>query len=130
MVQLSFLSGKMAGGHHDVRQFPFVLGRSANAHCRLEEEGVWDQHLQISLSSSEGFVLSVQPNAIASLNGQVVQQAVLRNGDMLSIGCSQIRFLLGPTRQRSLAWREYATWTAFVLLCLAQVAIIYWLMFF
>lgn len=129
MVQLSFLSGKMAGGHCDVRQFPFVLGRSANAHYRLEEEGIWDQHLRISLNGVEGFVLSVQPDAIASVNGQLVQQALLRNGDIISVGPSQIRFLLSPTRQRSLAWREYATWAALALLCLGQVAVIYWLMF-
>lgn len=128
MVQLTFLSGKLAGGHYDVRQFPFIIGRSAAAHCRVEEEGVWDQHLRISVQQPEGFVLSVQPEAIASVNGQLVQQAMLRNGDIISIGASKIRFLLGPTRQRSLAWREYATWVAFVALCLSQVALIYWLM--
>lgn len=128
MVQLTFLSGKMAGGHCDVRQFPFVIGRAAAAHCRLEEEGIWDQHLRITVQQPEGFILSVQPDAIASVNGQLVQQAVLRSGDIISVGGSKIRFLLGPTRQRSLTWREYATWVAFVSLCLGQVALIYWLM--
>lgn len=127
MVQLSFLNGKMAGGHCDVRQFPFVVGRAADAHCRMEE-GIWDRHLQISVHHAQGFVLSVQPDAIAAVNGQLVQQAVLRNGDIISMGARQIRFLLSPTRQRSLVWREYGTWLAFAALCLGQVAVIYWLM--
>jgi hypothetical protein len=128
MVQLSFLSGKNAGGHCDVRHFPFVVGRASDADYRIEEEGIWDQHLRISKHPEEGFVLSVQPDAIASVNGQLVQQALLRNGDIISIGANQIRFLLGPTRQRSLAWREYGTWIAFAALCLGQIAVIYWLM--
>ncbi len=128
MILLSFISGKMAGGHCDVRRFPFVLGRSPTSHCRLEDEGVWDQHLRIVVHSTNGFMLSVQPDAIAAVNGQLVREAILRNGDIISVGASQIRFLLSPTRQRGFKWREYATWFAFGALCLGQVALIYWLM--
>jgi hypothetical protein len=118
----------MAGGHCDVRHFPFLIGRSQASDCRIEEEGVWEQHLRILVDTTKGFVLSVQPDAMASVNGQLVREAVLRNGDIISMGASQIRFLMGPTRQRGFKWREYATWFAFGLLCLGQIALIYWLM--
>jgi predicted component of type VI protein secretion system len=128
LIQLSFLTGKMAGGHCDVRHFPFAIGRSSTCDFRIEEEGVWEQHLRILVHATNGFLLSVQPDAIAAVNGQLVREAVLRNGDIVSMGGSQFRFLLGPTSQRGFKWREYATWLALGALCLGQVALIYWLM--
>ena len=118
----------MAGAQCEARHFPFVIGRSSSAHCRVEEEGVWEQHLRILLDRKEGCLLSVQPEAIASVNGQVIREAVLRNGDVISMGATQIRFLLGPTRQRSLRLREWLTWIAVGILCLGQVALVYWLL--
>jgi hypothetical protein len=118
----------MAGSQCEARHFPFVIGRSASAQCRVEEEGVWEQHLRIMLNASEGCVLSVQPEAIAAVNGQMVRETVLRNGDLISMGAIQLRFLLGPTRQHSLRLREWLTWIALGLLCLSQVALIYWLL--
>lgn len=118
----------MAGGHCDVRHFPFAIGRSSTCDFRIEEEGVWEQHLRILVHATNGFLLSVQPDAIAAVNGQLVREAVLRNGDIVSMGGSQFRFLLGPTSQRGFKWREYATWLALGALCLGQVALIYWLM--
>ena len=118
----------MAGSQCEARHFPFVIGRSPSAQWRVEEEGVWDQHLQIQLHAAQGCTLSIQPQAIASLNGQVVQEAVLRNGDIIGMGATQIRFLIGPTRQRSLRLREWLTWTALTILCLGQVTLIYWLL--
>jgi len=38
-----------------------------------------------------------------------------------------MQFGLSPTRHRSLRLREVLTWIAFALLCLGQVALIYWL---
>ena len=128
MVQFTFLNGKMAGSHCEARHFPFVIGRSASAQCRIEEEGVWEQHLRIVVDPHQGCLLSVQPEAIASVNSEAVRQTVLRNGDIISMGATQIRFLLGPTPQRSLRVREFVTWGGLALLCLAQIALIYWLL--
>ena len=40
-----------------------------------------DRPLRLDFNPAEGIVLSTQPNALASVNGQPVRQAVLRNGD-------------------------------------------------
>jgi hypothetical protein len=118
----------MAGVQCDVRHFPFVIGRSPSSDYRMEEQGVWDQHLRILMHPVNGFMVAVQADAIAAINGQLVREAVLRNGDIISMGASQFRFLLGPTRQRGFKWREYATWLAFAALCISQISLIYWLM--
>ena len=83
MVQLKILSGKKAGTAWVARRFPVRIGRSAGADLQLEESGVWDEHLQLDFQHGEGIVLSAQPNALVTVNGQAVQQTVLRNGDAI-----------------------------------------------
>ena len=127
MLQLKIIHGKTAGAEWVARRFPVQVGRAPEADLRLEEEGVWDRHLAIHLRPPDGFVLSVLPGAVASVNGQPVQEAILRNGDWIGLGAVKMQFGLSPTRHRSLRFREILTWVAFALLCLGQIALIYWL---
>ena len=128
MIQLQILSGKKAGTDSVARRFPFHIGRSSAADLCLEEDGIWDQHLELDLITPGGFVLSAQPNALATVNGQPVQQIILRNGDLIEIGSLKIRFWLSATRQIGLRFREWLTWSALVLLSAGQVCLIYWLL--
>ena len=127
MLQLTILNGQQAGDELVARRFPVRIGRSAEAELRLEEDGVWDCHLEITLQPPEGLVLSVQPGALGLVNSQPVEHAVLRNGDVIEVGAAKLLFSLSPTRHRSLRFREVMTWIALALLCLGQVALIYWL---
>ena len=127
MVQFKIVSGKMAGTERVARHFPFRIGRSAAADLQLEEDGIWDQHLELVFDPTLGFVLTAQPNAIAAINGQPFREVVLRNGDAIEIGALKIRFWLGPTRQASLRVREWLTWGACALIFAAQLGLIYWL---
>lgn len=127
MLQLRVLNGEQAGTHWVARRFPVWIGRAPDADLRLEADGIWDWHLQINLQPAQGFVLSIQEGAVASLNHLPVQQAVLRSGDLIELGAVQLQFSLTPTRHRSLRFREVLTWIALALLCLGQVALIYWL---
>ena len=125
MVQFNVLSGKQAGAVAVARRFPFVVGRDSSANLRLEEEGVWDRHLELDLRMPDGFILKVLSQARAAVNDQPVQQAVLRNGDLIGIGAVKIRFWLSETRQLALRMREFLTWAAVVALCAGQLALIY-----
>jgi predicted component of type VI protein secretion system len=125
MVQFKIVSGKMAGTEKVARHFPFRIGRSPSADLQLEDAGVWDQHLELLFDPATGFVLHTQPPALAVINGQPFQQAVLRNGDAIEIGALKIRFWLGETRQRSLRPREWLTWIAFLLILIGQFVLIY-----
>lgn len=128
MVQLKVVSGRQAGRVVVASRFPFVLGRSPAAHFRLEDDGVWDRHLEVTLAMPEGFVIRAGDQAPVALNDQPVRSARLRNGDVITVGSSQIRFWLAETRQATLRPREIATWVALAALCLGQVAAIYWLL--
>ena len=128
MIQFSILSGKLAGTQWVARRLPFSVGRATPAALLLEEPGVWDRHFQITLRSADGVVLSASTEALTLVNGQRVEQAILKSGDLVEAGAVQMRFGLSPTRQRSLHFREALTWLALGALCLGQVALIYWLL--
>jgi len=126
MVQFKILSGKKAGSLWDARRFPVRIGRAPNANLQVEEPGVWDEHLRINVDS-EGFILETQGSALASINGQPVQCAALRNGDTIEMGSVKLQFWLSEARQRGQGFREVFVWSLVVLVCLAQIALVYWL---
>ena len=128
MVQLKVLSGKKAGTIWVARRFPVRIGRSAASDLQLEEDGVWDEHLQLDFNPSVGIVLSAQADALASVNGQPVREAVLRNGDAIKIGALSMQFWLSETRQYGLRFREGLTWAGIAAISLSQVGLIYWLL--
>jgi pSer/pThr/pTyr-binding forkhead associated (FHA) protein len=128
MVQLKVLSGKKAGIAWVARRFPVSIGRSAAADLQLEESGVWEQHLRLDFDPKEGIVLSAQLNALATVNGQPVRQAVLRNGDAIDIGSLKMQFWLSETHQSGLRFREGLTWAGIAAISLGQIGLIYWLL--
>ncbi len=127
MVQFKILSGKKAGSLWEARRFPVRIGRAANANLQIEEPGVWDDHLKVNVDA-EGFVVETQGGALASINGQPVQRAVLRNGDTIEMGSAKLQFWLSEARQRGQGMREVFVWSVIVLVCLGQIALVYWLL--
>lgn len=123
MVQLQILSGKMAGDQWLARHFPFWMGRLPSCELCVDEPGVWDRHFQISFQP-EGFVLATSSNAFVALNARQIQQAVLKNGDLIEIGLLKLRFSLAPARQMPLVTREAVVLTVLTLLAIFQIAII------
>ncbi len=128
MVQLNILSGKKAGTVWVARRFPVRLGRLAGADLQLEENGVWDQHLQIDFNPGVGFVLTAQPDALVAVNGEPTRQSPLRNGDAIDLGSVKLQFWLAETRQASLAFREWVTWLGIAFVSLGQIGLVYWLL--
>ena len=128
MFQLKVLSGKKAGTVWVARRFPVRIGRAAAADLQLEESGVWDQHLKLDLSPEEGIVMSAQPNALATVNGQPAHRIVLRNGDAIDVGSLRMQFWLSEARQAGLSFREGLTWAGIAVVSLGQVGLIYWLL--
>jgi len=128
MVHLEILSGKMAGTQWVACRFPVRIGRAATADLCLEENGVWDQHLELNFDPPRGFMLAVQPDAFAAVNGEPVYETVLRNGDCIEIGCVKLRFWLSEIRQTGLRIRESLTWAALAAITAGQITLIYWLL--
>ena len=129
MVELRALSGKQAGASVVARRFPFLVGRASDSGVRLEDEGVFDRHFRIEFQPRDGFFLISEPNAVTAINNQTTTTPTrLRSGDVIHAGSVTISFSLRPPEQRSLRIREAVVWTMLALLCLGQVAVIYWLL--
>lgn len=124
MVQLQILSGKRAGFQFVALRLPLAVGRSPEADLCLDEPGVFPVHLTVRRERVD-LVCEAQPDALLTINGGTVQRAVLRNGDVIGMGSLKVGFALAPARQGSLLLREWLTWAALALLCVAQIALIY-----
>jgi len=128
MVELHILAGKQAGGQSVVRRFPFRIGRAAGNDLQLADDGVWDQHLALEFRRREGFKLVAAQNALAMVNSKPVENALLRSGDVITIGSVKLQFWLAAARQRGLWLRERFVWMLLLLVLLGQFALIYWLL--
>jgi pSer/pThr/pTyr-binding forkhead associated (FHA) protein len=127
MIQLNILSGKKAGNQPVARHFPFRIGRAAGNDLQLEDDGIWDQHLELEFQKQEGFKLATAANALATVNSQPVQNAILRNGDTITIGSVKLQFWLAAAKQRELRLREGFVWALLIFVTVSQFALLYWL---
>jgi len=128
MVQLQILSGKQAGTRWVARRFPVRIGRDAACELRLEEDGVWDRHCEVTFDPAQGFLLTAQPRALLTVNHEPTQTIRLRNGDSFELGSARLRFWLAETPQRGLRAREWFVWAIVASISLGQVALVYWLL--
>ena len=127
MIQLDILSGKKAGDQTVVRRFPFRVGRTAGNQLQLEDDGVWDQHVVLEFQKKAGFNLATARNALAAVNGAPVQNTILRNGDIITIGSVKLQFWLAAACQRGLHVRESFVWALLLAVTASQFVLLYWL---
>lgn len=127
MIALQVLHGKRLGLNYQTGRFPFTVGRSAEDEMQLPDQGVWDRHLSITLTS-EGYHFQTADSALLLVNSQRATSGRLRNGDLLEIGGAKIQFLLAAALQPSLAIRETKTWLVwFCVLAFQLWALFRWL---
>lgn len=125
MIELHILAGKKAGSQSVVRRFPFCIGRASGNDLQLTDDGTWDQHLTLEFHRREGFKLVVAQNALAMVNNQPVQTALLRNGDIITLGSAKFQFWLAASRLRGLWLRERFVWALLLAVVLCQFVLIY-----
>ena len=125
MIELHILAGKKAGSHSVVRRFPFRIGRARGNDLQLNDDGAWDQHLTLEFHRREGFKLAAAQNALVMINNQPVQVALLRNGDVITLGSAKLQFWLAAARQRGLWLRERLVWALLAAIIACQFILIY-----
>ena len=127
MLQIKVLSGKMAGTSTVARRFPFHVGRSADSDLRMEEPGVWENHLEIQFEPENGFTATPLGDALITVNGQGVQRKRVCNGDRIELGGAVLQCWLGETTQRGLRLREWIAWATILLVTLLELVLLVWL---
>src|ERR1700677_1095952 len=126
MVQLQILCGSRRGAGFCGARFPIRVGRAPDSDLCVEEPGVWPRHFHI-LWEPEGLLVEAEADALLEINGVAAQRALLRNGDVITVGALKIRFSFSAVRQSSLRLREGLTWICLAGLCAGQAALV-WLL--
>ncbi len=129
MILLKILSGTKAGAEQAARRFPVRVGRHADAHLRLSDSGVWEDHFRIEFERGKGFSLTPRSEARTLVNDVVAQtRQLLRNGDIITVGSAKLQFWLGPVHQKSQRVQEFFIWLMIGGVSVGQVALVYWLL--
>jgi hypothetical protein len=128
MVQFDILSGKKAGNRWSARHFPFHIGRAPGNELQLDDEGIWSRHLTVDFNRQRGFTLATAPDALAAINGDPVQNAVLRSGDIVTVGSARLQFWLAAVQQRRQHLREAFVWGLLAAVTVSQFVAIYQLL--
>lgn len=128
MLQLQILSGKQAGHLWEARRFPARVGRAAGSDLCLEEDGVWDEHFQLTSDPETGFSLVAHPGALVTVNQTPAPNARLKSGDIITAGAVKISFRLSETRQPGLRLREAMVWMLIAGVSIGQLVLISWML--
>ena len=127
MTKLLIESGRRAGEIIHITKFPWSIGRNSSMNLHLDDEGIWDKHVEIVLKEGSGFYAVVPSSVRALINRVPFTENLLRNGDILQLGAVRIQFRFAETQLRQWKVRELFFWISIVLLFLFQITIIYWL---
>jgi pSer/pThr/pTyr-binding forkhead associated (FHA) protein len=125
MIQLQVLNGKMAGSIAVARHFPLFVGRGTQDGFVLEDAGIWDSHVTIDLNATNEFELKSRLEALTVVNGSAVKRHILRNGDLIELGATHIRFALSDAEQKRLSLEEVGTWILAGATGLIQILVLY-----
>ena len=124
MVRLHVVAGNRSGFCFSSSRLPIRVGRASDNDLTLDDPGIWPMHFSIAREKND-LTIHVGPDALLSINSEPVQKALLRNGDVISIGSIKLQFGFTPVRQTSLIWRERATWAALAVLAFSEIAVAY-----
>ena len=127
MIQLNILSGKKAGAQSAARRFPFRIGRALETNCNSTTTAFGISISHWNLTGRKVSRSQPRKTALATINGGLVQTAILRNGDIITLGSAKLQFWLAAARQRGLRLREAFVWALLAAVTAAQFALIYWL---
>jgi len=123
-ILLKLLDEEAAGREIAARRFPFVVGRAVRADLQLTQAGVWDRHFSLTFEPAVGVRLVAEEGAITRVNGEAVEETVLRPGDMIEAGGARLQFWLGAVAQKDLRWREWLVWGGLVAWVTAELLLL------
>jgi two-component system, cell cycle response regulator len=99
---LVVLTGSNVGAMHKLEAAETVLGRSNQADLRLTDDGISRRHARILKADADVVIEDLNSANGTMVNGELITQRVLKNGDKISIGASTVvRFSFNDTLDES-----------------------------
>jgi hypothetical protein len=124
MFCLTVVQGKQQGHSVSIDRYPFVIGKNQEAQLRLSDPGIWDNHLAIELTVGESPTIKRIGDGSISVNSDPIENATLRNGDIITIGAAQLRFNSAPAKRKSLVFQNSASWIAMILVVILEIFLV------
>ena len=92
MRRFTILNGPEAGQTFDVEKDRFVIGREAGRDLVLEDDRVSRSHVALEVRGGALFVVDMGSSNGAFVNDQMVFEQELHEGDVLTVGHTQMRY--------------------------------------
>lgn len=85
-AELIVRNGRHAGSRRPISSAVVLIGRAVGSDLRLPIEGIEPQHCVLVRTNDGALVRSLHADAVALVNGVRVQNALLKDGDILTLG--------------------------------------------
>jgi MoxR-like ATPase len=99
MAYLEFLTGELAGQEVEIPGDGIVIGRGDEANLLLPDSEVSGLHAALRRADGAWVVTDMESSNGTLVNGESVQTAVLRPGDIIALGETQLRFREADVRE-------------------------------
>jgi hypothetical protein len=81
----------------NINKVPFVIGREENCNLCIVENSVFKRHAQIQLTGERYSIQDMGSYEGTYVNGERINETVLKTGDMIRIGTRKMQFTLDMT---------------------------------
>ena len=109
-VEFRFLSGSKYGQTVSAADFPFRIGRSADADLSLPDAGVFEFHSRVVCISGIGFRIESIGEALVRVGGFEGKTLPLRDGSIVELGAVRIRFAFSPVNDQRSGIPDVVVW--------------------
>lgn len=106
-----------------VGALPVRLGRAQRCEIVCEADGIWDEHLRLTLDSASRLVVEAVHHALVTVNDRRVERAVLKPRDLVRCGAASLEVSLAPSVVRANVFAGSLAWLIFGLILALQFAL-------
>ena len=99
MPQIHFNDGPNMGQSHEVPEAGLTLGRDYSANIQILDTRVSSSHAMVLFEKGSWWVYDLQSSNGTLLNGEEAEAGTLEDGDVITIGASNITFSLGESQE-------------------------------
>lgn len=103
-----------------VGSLPARLGRAHRCEIVCEADGLWDEHLRLSLDAANRLAVEAVHHALVTVNDRKVETAVLKPRDRIRCGAALLEVSPAPPVPRGDAPSGLALWCLFAVVLLVQ----------
>lgn len=98
--KISWNASLMIDGHpHELKQGTNVIGRGSDVDVRISDNGASRKHLEIDWNGTEALARDLGSTNGSKVNGQRFAEAKLTPDTVITVGQTQMKFVLLPKRQ-------------------------------